>query len=145
MVEADILAFEPPDPFDAILLDAPCSATGTIRRHPDAAWLKRPEDIPTLADLQAQMIDRAVNWLKPGGILVYCTCSLEPEEGEDQVARALARHGLDLLPVTPAEVGGVGELVAPDGALRTLPCHLPGPTPRLSGLDGFFIARLRKA
>ena len=145
VVDADILAWNPPDPFDAILLDAPCSATGTIRRHPDAAWLKQPEDIPTLAGLQARMIDRAVDWLKPGGTLVYCTCSLEPEEGEDQVARALARHGLERLPVAPAEVGGLVELVAPGGALRTLPCHLRGPTPRLSGLDGFFIARLRKS
>jgi 16S rRNA (cytosine967-C5)-methyltransferase len=145
VVEADILTWNPPDPFDAILLDAPCSATGTIRRHPDAAWLKRPEDVATLAALQARMIDRAVDWLKPGGTLVYCTCSLEKEEGEDQLARAIDRHRLQMLPVAPAEVGGVVELVAPGGALRTLPCHLPGPTPRLSGLDGFFIARLRKS
>jgi len=145
VVEADILTWEPPDAFDAILLDAPCSATGTIRRHPDAAWLKRPEDVATLATLQTRMIDRAVAWLKPGGTLVYCTCSLEKEEGEDQLVRAIDRHRLQLLPAAPAEVGGVAALVAPGGAVRTLPCHLPGPTPRLSGLDGFFIARLRKS
>ena len=144
-MEADILTWEPPDPFDAILLDAPCTATGTIRRHPDAAWLKRPEDIPTLAGLQARMIDRAVNWLKPGGTLVYCTCSLEPQEGEDQVAARSPAMPSNGCRFQPAEVGGLVELVAPGGALRTLPCHLHGPTPRLSGLDGFFIARLQKS
>ncbi len=94
VVTADLLAWEPAEPFDAILLDAPCTATGTIRRHPDAAWLKRPEDVKSLATRQATMIDRAVSWLKPGGTLVYCTCSLEPQEGEEQVAAAIGRHGL---------------------------------------------------
>ena len=134
----------PPEPFDAILLDAPCTATGTIRRHPDIAWLKRPEDVASLADLQGRMIDRAVRWLKPGGVLVYATCSLEPEEGEHQMARALHRHDLEILPVDPAEIGGIAEAVLPSGAIRTLPFQLAGPTPRLSGLDGFFVMRVRR-
>jgi 16S rRNA (cytosine967-C5)-methyltransferase len=144
IVAADILKWTPPAPFDAILLDAPCTATGTIRRHPDVAWLKRPEDIASLADLQGRMIDRAVGWLKPGGVLVFSTCSLEPEEGEHQMARALHRHGLDIDPVAPDEIGGLAEAVLPSSAVRTLPFHLPGPSPRLSGLDGFFVMRLRR-
>ena len=145
VIAADILGWEPPAPFDAILLDAPCTATGTIRRHPDAAWLKRPDDVANLAELQARMLDRAVSWLKPGGTLVYCTCSLEPEEGEDQIAGAVERHTLRRLPVDPVEIGGLAGAITPAGAVRTLPCHLSGPSPRLSGLDGFFIARLRKS
>ena len=144
-VAADILAFEPSAPFDAILLDAPCTSTGTIRRHPDIAWLKRPEDVAALAPLQARMIDRAVAWLKPGGTLVYCTCSLEPEEGEQQLARALERHDVRVAPVEPAEIGGLAEAVGASGAVRTLPSHLAMANPRLSGLDGFFIMRLKKS
>ena len=143
-VTADLLAWQPEQPFDAILLDAPCTATGTIRRHPDAAWLKRPEDIAKLATLQSRMIDRAVSWLKPGGTLVYCTCSLEPEEGEQQVAAARQRHGFEPLPVEPAEIGGLSETITAEGYVRTLPCHLADGNPRLAGLDGFFIARLRR-
>ncbi|HMN88113.1 MAG TPA: RsmB/NOP family class I SAM-dependent RNA methyltransferase, partial [Bauldia sp.] len=140
-VAADILAWEPDAAFDAILLDAPCTATGTIRRHPDIAWLKRPEDVAKLADLQGRMLDRIVPWLKPGGTLVYCTCSLEPEEGEAQAARLAARPALAPRPVTAAEIGGLGEAVTPAGTVRTLPSQLPGATPRLSGVDGFFVAR----
>jgi 16S rRNA (cytosine967-C5)-methyltransferase len=130
--------------FDGELVDAPCTSTGTIRRHPDVAWIKRPEDVTALADAQAQMIDRAVGWLKPGGTLVFSTCSIEPEEGEHQMARALHRHPLDILPVAAEEIGGLAECILPSGAVRTLPYHLAGPTPRLSGLDGFFMMRLRK-
>ena len=143
-VAADILAWEPPAPFDAILLDAPCTATGTIRRHPDIAWLKRPGDVAALAELQAQMLDRSVPWLKPGGTLVYCTCSLEPEEGEAEAARLRARADLVPVPVAASEIGGLAEAVTPEGCVRTLPSHLVMATPRLSGLDGFFIARFRK-
>ena len=89
---ADILKWAPGEKFDAVLLDAPCSATGTIRRHPDIPWLKQPQDIATLAALQSRMLDRAAELVKPGGTLVYCTCSLEPEEGEAQVAPFLERH-----------------------------------------------------
>ena len=144
-VVADILDWTPPELFDAVLLDAPCSATGTIRRHPDIALLKKPEDIESLAALQEQMIDRAVAMLKPGGVLVFCTCSLEPEEGETQFERALSRHRLVPLPVDPGEVGGLAEIITPKGTVRTLPSQLPAANPRLSGLDGFFIGRCRNA
>jgi 16S rRNA (cytosine967-C5)-methyltransferase len=137
LVAADVLTWQPADRFDAVLLDAPCSATGTIRRHPDVAWLKQEEDIPALAKLQSRLIGRAAAMLRPGGLLVYCTCSLEPEEGERHVGD-LARHGLILDPVTPAEIGGLTESVTPEGTVRTLPFHA-------SGLDGFFIMRARKA
>jgi 16S rRNA (cytosine967-C5)-methyltransferase len=144
-VTADVLTWQPREPFDAILLDAPCTSTGTIRRHPDIAWLKRADDVAALAALQAKMITRATSSLKPGGILIYCTCSLEPEEGETQITRAIAELPLVSLPVSAAEIGGLAEAINPYGNIRTLPFHLPYPTPRLSGLDGFFIARLRKA
>jgi 16S rRNA (cytosine967-C5)-methyltransferase len=145
IVVADILTWQPRRRFDGVLLDAPCTATGTIRRHPDVAWLKKPGDVACLAELQTVMIDRAVALLKPGGTLVYCTCSLEPEEGEAQLAAVTARHAVDLVPVSTAELGGMAEAVTAKGTVRTLPCHLANPDPRLSGLDGFFMVRLRKA
>ncbi len=132
-------------PFDAVLLDAPCLATGTIRRHPDVAWSKAEEDIPRLASLQARLLDKAAELLKPGGRLVYCTCSLEPEEGERQAASFLDRHpDFARKPVRADEIGGLAEAVTPSGDLRTLPSHLRlGETER-SGLDGFFAARFVK-
>ncbi|MFC5069898.1 16S rRNA (cytosine(967)-C(5))-methyltransferase RsmB [Flaviflagellibacter deserti] len=130
-------------PFDAILLDAPCSATGTIRRHPDVAWLKSEKDIASLADLQTRLLDGAVRLLKPGGILVYSTCSLEPEEGENQIEALLTRNpDLERDAVRPEEVPGLESAINDKGELRTLPSHLPNPEPRLAGLDGFFAARL---
>lgn len=130
--------------FDAVLLDAPCSATGTIRRHPDVAWTKSEGDIGRLAGLQARLLDKAAKLLRPGGRLVYCTCSLELAEGEAQVAAFLARHpDFARLPVTTEEVGGHAELIGPEGDLRTLPSHLPGPAgSRVGGVDGFFASRL---
>ena len=144
LVVANALTFEA-HAFDAALLDAPCTATGTIRRHPDVAWTKRPGNIVTLAKLQAELLDRAVSLTRPGGAIVYCTCSLEPEEGEGQIA-ALLRRNPDVrrAPIDASEIGGLTECVTPLGDVRTLPCHLPAPTPRQSGLDGFFIARLRR-
>jgi 16S rRNA (cytosine967-C5)-methyltransferase len=132
-------------PFDAVLLDAPCSATGTIRRHPDVPWLKREPDIAALAALQRRLISRAVTLLRPGGILVFCTCSLEPEEAQDIVADLLAREdGIRRVSITPSEVFGRDEFISKDGDLRTLPCHLPDPDSRFAGLDGFYAARLQK-
>jgi 16S rRNA (cytosine967-C5)-methyltransferase len=130
-------------PFDAVLLDAPCTATGTIRRHPDVAWIKRASDIPALAAIQAKMLDRAVAMVRPGGRIVYCTCSLEPEEGEAQIA-ALLRRNPDVVraPVKTDEIFGLAECLTPAGELRTLPTHLADPNPRLSGLGAFFAARL---
>ena len=142
-VTADILDWQPDEPFDAVLLDAPCSATGTIRRHPDVSWLKQPADITALADIQARMIDRAAALLRPGGTLIYCTCSLEPEEGEHQLSGAVARNGLVLKPVDAQEVGGLARAITPAGAVRTLPCHDAG-AGDLPGMDGFFVMRLEK-
>ena len=140
----DALTFEA-QPFDAILLDAPCSATGTIRRHPDVAWVKRASDIAALALVQAKMLERACGMLKPGGRLVYCTCSLEAEEGPAQIA-ALLRRNPDMvrLPVSADEIGGMSECLTAEGEVRTMPIHLPNDDPRLAGLDGFFMARLQR-
>ena len=130
-------------PFDAVLLDAPCSATGTIRRHPDIPWLKREADIAALAALQRRLLASAVELMKPGGILVYCVCSLEPEEGIDAVSELLDREPrLARQPISAGEVYGLRELLTTDGDLRTLPCHLPDPDSRMAGLDGFYAARL---
>ncbi|WP_262298797.1 RsmB/NOP family class I SAM-dependent RNA methyltransferase [Microvirga sesbaniae] len=129
-------------PFDAILLDAPCSATGTIRRHPDVAWTKSQEDIRKLSGLQSRLLDKAAALLKPGGRLVYCTCSLEAEEGERQAEGFLARHpDFARSPVTPDEIGGLAECLTPAGDLRTLPSQLALSEHDRSGLDGFFVAR----
>ena len=133
------------EPFDAVLLDAPCSSTGTIRRHPDIPWLKGLADIATLAVLQRRLIERAVALTRPGGMLVYCTCSLEPEEGEDIIAGLLAHEpAVRRAPIVPSEVFGRGEFISKGGDLRTLPCHFPDPDSRLAGLDGFYAARLVK-
>jgi len=129
--------------FDGVLLDAPCTSTGTIRRHPDVAWLRQESDIAALAATQARLAQKAVSLLKPGGTLVYCTCSLEPEEGEAIIASLLATEpSMRRAPVEPGEVAGLSELITVDGDLRTLPCHLPHADPRLGGLDGFYAARL---
>jgi len=145
-VAADALEWQG-GPFDAVLLDAPCSATGTIRRHPDIPWLKSEADIAALTSLQQRLLDRAVELLKPGATLVYCVCSLEPEESEDQIAALLARDPrLVRAPVAAQEVAGHAEFLTADGDLRTLPPQLPDPDPRWGGLDGFYAARLtRKA
>lgn len=131
--------------FDGVLVDAPCSATGTIRRHPDIAWLKSETDIGALATAQRKLLRRAIALLKPGGTLVYCSCSLEPEEGERAIEELLGSEGGPRrVPVEAGEVGGLTELISPAGDLRTLPCHLPAADPRLAGLDGFYAARLVK-
>ena len=131
--------------FDAVLVDAPCSATGTIRRHPDVAWLKQESDIAALTALQKRLLHKAVALLKPGGTLIYCTCSLEPEEGEQAIATLLdSESGMRRVPITPMDVAGLDEIITSDGDLRTLPCHLPHADPRLAGLDGFYAARLTK-
>lgn len=133
IVVGDATAYEA-EPFDAVLLDAPCSATGTLRRHPDVAWTKDEADIARLAQLQTRLLDRTAASVRPGGRLVYCTCSLEPQEGERQIAAFLARTpGFRRVPVRPDEVGGQGELIDAQGDLRTLPSL---------GLDGFFASRL---
>jgi 16S rRNA (cytosine967-C5)-methyltransferase len=145
VIQADAAKWSHGVPFDAILLDAPCLATGTIRRHPDLPFLKRPEDLKALAGIQAKLLDNAAKMLKPGGMMVYCTCSLEPEESQGQIARLLARTpGFELVPVAAGEAGIAAEWVTAEGYLRTLPSHLPKQPPELSGMDGFFAARLRR-
>src|SRR5689334_21247937 len=132
--------------FDGVLVDAPCTSTGTIRRHPDVAWLRQEADIAALSALQKRLLQRAVALLKPGGTLVYCTCSLEPEEGEQAVAALLASEaGVRRAPIRADEVAGLSEILTTSGDLRTLPCHLPHSDPRLGGLDGFYAARLIKS
>ena len=134
------------EPFDAVLLDAPCSSTGTIRRHPDVPWLKTSDDIVKLSRLQHRLLGRAVELTKPGGTLIYCTCSLEPEENENAVADLLAREPrMRRAAVTAAEVFGRDELISKSGDLRTLPCHFPDSDSRFAGVDGFYAVRLIKA
>ncbi len=131
--------------FDGVLIDAPCSSTGTIRRHPDIAWLKQESDLAGLVNLQARLLQQAIALTKPGGTIVFCTCSLEPEEGEELIARLLAREaGVRRIPIEAAEVAGHGELLTAAGELRTLPCHFPAPEPRMGGLDGFYAVRLAR-
>lgn len=141
IVEADVAGWSPPSPFDAVLLDAPCTATGTLRRHPDGMRLKGPGDVAALADQQTALLNAAIAMLKPGGTLVYCVCSLEAEEGPAQIERLLASGApLRRVPIAADEVGGLTELLTPEGDLRTLPCHLA----HKGGMDAFFAARLQK-
>ena len=143
-VTADALDWQG-GPFDGVLLDAPCSATGTIRRHPDIPWLKNEADLPVLTSLQQRLIDRAVELTKPGGTFVYCVCSLEPEEGQNQIETLLARDSrVTRSPISAQEVFGHAEFITTDGDLRTLPQQLPDPDPRWAGLDGFYAARLTR-
>ena len=144
---ADALSFDAP-PFDAVLLDAPCTATGTIRRHPDVAWTKRLGDLAPLAKHAARRISRqgrrADQARRP--CIVYCTCSLEPVEGEAQIA-ALLRRNPDVrrLPILADEIGGLTECLSPAGDLKRTTCILSSAQDRrrgMSGLDGFFAARL---
>ena len=142
LVEDDVLRFRPAEKADAILLDAPCTSTGTIRRHPDIPWSKGETALTALAELQGKMIDHALSLLKPGGLLVYCVCSLQREEGEAQAKAALARHPeIARVPVRAEEIGGLDKAVNRDGDLRTLPSMLA----EAGGMDGFFAMRLRLA
>ncbi|MDE2488503.1 MAG: methyltransferase domain-containing protein [Alphaproteobacteria bacterium] len=139
VVEADAATWDDTRVFDAVLLDAPCSATGTFRRHPDVLWVASPKDVASLAAVQARLLDSAARRVTPGGRLVYCVCSLEPEEGEAQVAAFLARTpGFALDAVAPGEGGAPEASLRSDGTLRILPQHRPG------GADGFYIARFRR-
>ena len=135
----DASTWRPPEPVRYVLLDAPCTATGAIRRHPDVPHLKSPDDVARLAAVQERLVAAAIEMLAPGGTLVYCTCSLEPQEGVQQVERLLARGApVKRKPIDPAEIGGLAECVTPAGDLRTLPSHLA----QFEGLDGFYAARL---
>lgn len=140
---ADAAVWKAREPAKFILLDAPCSATGTIRRNPDVPWLKSMVDLNSLVDLQARLLTNALAMLAPGGTLIYCTCSLQKAEGEYQIERALAAHPgqIERVPITNSEVGGIADLITPEGDLRIFPSHLAN----LGGMDGFFVSRLRKS
>ncbi len=150
----DLFEWQPTKTFDAILLDAPCSSTGTMRRHPDVQWAKTPDLVAELAALQEKMILHATRWLRPGGRLVFANCSLDRAEGEDVYAKVIkGLNDLEPDPVSADEVFGIADFITGQGTVRTLPCHLqniPAPSGstvdcrRFTGLDGFFAARFRK-
>ena len=145
VVQADIETWSPRERFDAVLLDAPCTATGTLRRHPDILRLKHTEDVARLAKLQTRLLARAADLVRPGGVLVYCTCSLEPEECERQIEHLLATTpGLAREAIRAEEIGGLDACISPAGDLRTLPFHLALEPPQMAGMDGFFAARLKR-
>jgi 16S rRNA (cytosine967-C5)-methyltransferase len=128
-----------------VLVDAPCTSTGTIRRHPDIPWRKASSDIDALSALQKRLLHNAITLTRPGGTIVFCTCSLEPEEGEDIVAAALEQdRRIARNPIAAAQFPGLDGLLTAQGDLRTLPCHWPAADPRMSGLDGFYAARLER-
>ncbi len=140
IVEADLMGWAPDMPADAVLLDAPCSATGIVRRHPDVLHRVRPAMIAELAEIQGHMLARAADWVRPGGMLVYAACSLEPVEGEEQVRRFLEKRSDYTLVAPQAGELPVGIPVAPEGWVRTTPALLADE----GGCDGFFVARLRR-
>ena len=139
IAQGDVRSWAPEEQADAVLLDAPCSATGIFRRHPDVLHRIESTHIAEMATLQSELLDRAARWVKPGGTLVYATCSLERAEGEDQVTAFLDRHGG--WTIDPARVDELPDTITPDsrGFVRTL----PGILADAGGLDGFFVARLR--
>lgn len=142
IVTADALDYAPAEPFDGILLDAPCSATGTFRRHPEVIWHRSRVDVANRVELQRKLILKAAEMLKPGGVLVYCVCSLEREEGEAQAAWA-ASQGLVLSPITAAELDGWGAPVTETGTVRTHPGQIVAGD-KGGTLDGFFVARFHR-
>ncbi|MER8371061.1 RsmB/NOP family class I SAM-dependent RNA methyltransferase [Mesorhizobium sp. M1406] len=146
VVEADLLKYEPKELFDAVLLDAPCSSTGTVRRHPDVPWTKTAADVEKLADLQRRLLARAVTLVKPGGRIVFSNCSLDPLEGED-LYRAFLAGTAEIAndPLRQGEIAGIDPFLTPHGTLRTTPADLDLGSPGISGLDGFFAARIRRA
>lgn len=138
---SDAALWQPRAQVDAVLADVPCSATGTLRRHPDVGWLKGPRDIETLVDVQARILDNAANILKPEGVLIYCTCSLQKAEGEDQITAFLERRrDFSRASFHLSEVKGITECINRDGDIRLMPQFLA----KDGGLDGFFISRLVK-
>jgi 16S rRNA (cytosine967-C5)-methyltransferase len=143
VVEADAANYDPTSPFDGILLDAPCSATGTFRRHPEVLWNRSARDIAGRVTLQQALLTNAFRCLAPGGTLIYCVCSLEPAEGEQQVTWALdALPGLELWPIARDEMTGLEQAVSAEGLIRTHPAMSPGNGN--AGMDGFFVARFRR-
>lgn len=141
LVTADATTWRPSAMADAVLLDAPCSATGTLRRHPDIARARGPADVARLAGVQDRLLAAAAGMVRPGGVLVYAVCSLQPEEGPARVTAALgAGLPLERLPVQAHELPDLGDAIAPTGDVRTLPSFWA----ERGGMDGFYIARLRR-
>lgn len=139
VIESDVRDFDGTAPL--VLLDAPCTATGTIRRHPDLPWIKGAADVTAQAAASYDLLESAARMVEPGGLLVFAVCSLEREEGEEQVAAFLSGHReFRHEPVQADDVFGHQEWISPQGDLRTLPCHLAGQ----GGMDGFYAARLRR-
>lgn len=141
VVVADAAAWRPPCPADAVLVDVPCTATGTIRRHPDLPYLKSADDVRRLADVQGRMLAAAIEMTAPGGLIVYACCSLQPEEGRSRIDAAIA-SGAPVVrdAIKTTELFGRSELISADGDLQTLPCHFA----EYGGMDGFFASRLRR-
>jgi len=138
---ADATVWHPKDPVHYILLDAPCSATGTIRRHPDVLHNKSPVDSAKLINVQARLLDNVAGMLATGGVMIYCTCSLQKSEGEAQVNAFLTRHkNFARKPVEAVEIGGLAQCITPQGDVRILPQHYAAH----GGMDGFYVARLVK-
>ena len=141
LIEADFRSWRPERQYAAILVDAPCTATGTIRRHPDIPHLRRQSEVERLAIQQSQMIDAAADLLAPGGILIYCTCSLQPEEGLNQIQHTLYEKALlERWPIPKSLASGFEESILPNGDIQIQPNHLAD----IGGTDGFFISRLRR-
>lgn len=140
-LNTDALKWSPKFTPDAVLLDAPCSATGTLRRHPDVAWHRNQGDIKRMAEIQKKLLNHTIDMLKSGGIIVYSVCSLQPEEGEQQIDKILLERGdVSLFPVTDSMLCGMKECITKRGEVRTLPCHLS----EEGGMDGFYAAIIIK-
>ena len=142
VIAEDAVDWRPPNPMDGVLLDAPCTATGTIRRRPDILWAKDPTSADKMSGVQARLLKAAAAMVAAKGVLMYCTCSLDPREGIEQIEGFLRNHpDFAREAIRPDEVGGLAELVTPEDDLRTLPSHLAD----LGGMDGFYAARLRRS
>lgn len=141
IVEADLRDYTPPTPAPFVLFDAPCSATGTIRRHPELPWIKSASDVMLQAQAAAELLDAAAEMVAQNGLLVFAVCSLESEEGVEQIEDFLARETrFHRAPIKAEELFGMNELITERGDLRTLPCHFA----EQGGMDGFYAARLRR-
>jgi 16S rRNA (cytosine967-C5)-methyltransferase len=139
VLTSDAAAYKPEQDFPFILLDAPCSSTGTLRRHPDVSRARGPKDIAALAEIQARLLDAAVAMMPVGGILIYCVCSMQAEEGPDQIKALLDRNRtVKRKEISGADCIGFEKSVLDNGDVQTLPHHMAG------GMDGFFISRLEK-
>lgn len=141
IIEADLLEWSPEHPFSAVLLDAPCTATGTVRRHPDIPYLKKPSDVGRQSALQRDLLERTAQMVKPGGLLVYSVCSLQPEEGRQQIDAFLGAHDIyERNPIEDIELPAFAGCLTEVGDVVTLPSYLA----EIGGTDGFYIARLKR-